>query len=134
MAAEPAAQPHVLTINNSEDVLTLFRELLGEEGFRVSTQAYALKNLDEVKRLAPDCIILDYMWAEEDSGWSMLQMLRMDRRTKQIPIVLCTGAVREVEAMEGHLADMGIRVVLKPFDIDHLVATVNQALGRPKSA
>jgi CheY-like chemotaxis protein len=134
MAGESAAQPHILAINNSEDVLNLFRELLEEEGFRVSAQAYALRDLEEVKRLAPDCIILDYMWAEEDSGWSMLQMLRMDRQTKDVPIVLCTGAVREVEAMEGHLAEMGIKVVLKPFDIDHLVATVNRALGGAASA
>lgn len=105
--------------------------MLEEEGFRISTQSYSFKDLEEIRRLGPDLISLDYMWAEEDSGWSMLQMLRMDRKTAKTPIVLCTGAVRRVEAMQGHLAEMGIKVVLKPFDIDHLLTTINQALGRP---
>ena len=131
---DAAAQPHVLAINNSQDVLDLFRELLEEEGFRVSTQAYVSKDLEEIKRLAPDCIILDYMWSADDAGWSMLQMLRMDRDTTTIPIVLCTGAAREVEALNGHLTEIGIKIVLKPFNIDHLLRVVNEVLRRPSAA
>lgn len=132
MVAEPGSKTHILAVNNNDDVLALFRELLEEEGYRVLTQAYALKNMEEVVRLAPDAIILDYMWAEEDGGWSMLQMLRMNRPTSQIPIVLCTGAARKVEEMEGHLAEMGIRVVLKPFDIDRLLSVLKEALEQPR--
>jgi DNA-binding response OmpR family regulator len=130
VSGDTTAPPHILAVNNSLEVLDLFRELLEEEGFRVSTQPYVSKDLKEIRRLAPDCIILDYMWGTEDSGWSLLQMLRMDRVTAKIPIVLCTGAVREVEALGTHLAEMGIEVVLKPFDIDHLLRVVNGVLGR----
>jgi CheY-like chemotaxis protein len=90
---------HILAINNDQAVLNLFHDLLTEEGYRVNTQAYVDKDLAEVARLAPDLIILDYMWADEDGGWSMLQMLQMDPKTAKIPIILCTGAVREVTAL-----------------------------------
>lgn len=129
--AGATSQPHVLCINNSQDVLALFQELMEEEGFRVTTQSYAFKDLAGVKEIAPDAIILDYMWAGEDSGWSMLQMLKMDRATAKIPLVLCTGAAREVAALSEHLIEMGIKVVLKPFDIDHMLKVLNGAIGRP---
>lgn len=51
--------------------------------------------------------------------------------TASIPIVLCTGAVREVEALQLHLEEMNIRVVYKPFNIDHLNATVSQSFALP---
>ncbi len=86
-----APPPHILSINHSPDLLKLMRELLEDEGFRVSTQSHLDKDLDEVAELAPDLIIIDYMWRHDDLNWSLLQMLRMDRRTKHIPVILCTG-------------------------------------------
>ena len=129
-----APPPHVLAINNDPTVLALFRDLLEEEGYRVSLHSYVDRDLAEIVRLAPDLIVLDYMWAIEDASWSLLQMLQMDRRTAAIPIVLCTGAVREVEALEGHLTEMGIRVVLKPFNIDRLLAVLAEALAARTTA
>src|SRR5690349_14735024 len=123
-----AARPHVLAINDDSMVLALFRDLLEDDGFQVSTQTYIDKDVAGVVSLAPDVIIMDYMWPGDDNGWSYLQMLRMDPQTTDIPIVLCTGAVREVEAMGAHLAEMSVRVVLKPFNIDQLLDAVRAAL------
>src|SRR3954453_9666138 len=85
-------QLHILAINNDPAVLALFRDLLEEAGYQVSTQNYIDRDVTQIKALAPDLIILDYMWATEDASWSLLQMLRMDPATVDIPIVLCTGA------------------------------------------
>lgn len=120
---------HILAINNDAMVLELFRDLLESEGYRVSTQAYSEKNLAEVVALGPDLIILDYMWKDEDGGWSFLQMLRMSPQTARIPIVLCTGAAYEIEALKGHLQDMGVQVILKPFNIEHLLTAITSQLG-----
>lgn len=120
---------HILALNESEDVLQLFTDLLEEEGYRVTTQPYASKEFPEIIRQAPDLIILDYMWETDDSGWALLQMLKMDPRTEAIPIVLCTGAVRQVESLRSHLDRMGIRVVIKPFNIEELLREVAAALS-----
>jgi len=121
-------QPHILAINNDPAVLSLFRDLLQEAGYQVSTQNYIDRDLDQIKALKPDLIVLDYMWATEDASWSLLQMLRMDPSTVAIPIVLCTGAVHEVKALEEHLIAMGVTVVLKPFNIDQLVDAIRERL------
>jgi hypothetical protein len=45
--------------------------------------------------------------------------------------VLCTAAARDVKARGCQLAAMDIAVVLKPFDIDELLAVVKGALWSP---
>src|SRR5215211_2716830 len=104
-------QPHILAINNDSAVLALFRDLLQEAGYQVSTQTYIDRDLTQIKALKPDLILLDYMWANEDASWSLLQMLRMDPSTVAIPIVLCTGAVHEVKLYTTGSADAVRRMV-----------------------
>ncbi len=128
MPTQPPAPCHILAIDNDPTILDLFRDLLEEDGFRVSTQPDVDHDLEGIKQLRPDLIILDYRWTREDTSWSRLQLLRMDPDTKDLSIVLCTGAVGEVEALAGPLVEMGVRVVLKPFNIDQLTATIAEAL------
>lgn len=123
-------QPHILCVNHSPEILALMTLLLEGEGFKVTTQSRLDKDLDAIVELAPHVIILDYMWRQSDDEWVFLNLVMMDRRTRQIPIILCTGAVREAREMQEHLASMGIRVVLKPFDVDHLINVVNEVLGK----
>lgn len=122
-------QPHILCVNHSPEILSLLRDLLEEEGFRVTTQTHTDKDLDRIAGLDPDLITLDYMWSTVDDDWSLLQLLKLDRRTRMIPIILCTGAIREVEALAEYLQTMDVSVVFKPFDINRLVAAVHEALG-----
>lgn len=92
---QPDTRPHLLCINNDQSVLGLFRDLLDDDGaggYRVSTRGYIDHDLATLKVLEPDLIVLDYMWAEEGAGWTLLQMLRMDPRTASVPVVLCTPA------------------------------------------
>jgi response regulator RpfG family c-di-GMP phosphodiesterase len=55
-------------------------------------------------------------------------MLTMHPRAQHIPVILCTGAVQAAKELEGHLDDLGIKVMLKPFNIDHLVSVVSEAV------
>ncbi len=127
----------MLCINNDPAVLGLFAALLDDGGagpYRVTTRAYVDHDMATLRALNPDLIVLDYMWRDDDAGWSLLQMLRMDPATAAIPVVLCTGAVHEVEALGGHLAEMGVSVVLKPFNIDQLEAAIAGGLAAKPAA
>ena len=119
---------HILVVNDTQEILDLFRDILEEEGFRVSLYSYAINDLAEIKRIAPDLIILDFIIGGEDTGWQLLQKLKMDRQTMTIPVVVCTAAVRLVQDLEGHLRTKNVCVVLKPFDIDDLITQVNASI------
>src|SRR5215203_2501880 len=130
MAAD-GRRPHILVINDTQEIIDLMRELLEDEGYRVST-SLELLNLDKIKALAPDVILQDLLFeGNQDKGWKMLHLMRLNPELTRIPIVLCTAAVQTVrdEAMAAQLARLRVRVVLKPFDLELLLDAVSKALA-----
>lgn len=126
----PAEQRHILVVNDTQEILDLFREILEEEGYRVSVYSYAFRDLDEIKTQRPDLLILDFIIGGEAHGWQLLQKLKLDRATATLPVIVCTAAVQLARELEGHLKEKGVAVVLKPFDIDDLVQEVDRAWER----
>lgn len=120
-------QRHVLVVNDTQEILDLFREILEEEGYRVSLYSYAIRDLSEIEAKDPDLIILDFMIGGEDYGWQLLQKMKMNRATASIPVIVCTAAITLARELEGHLKEKGVGVVIKPFDIDDLLCEVRAA-------
>jgi len=118
----------IMVINDTQEILDMFRAILEEEGYEVILYSFAILDMNEYERVKPDLIILDLVFGSEKSGWQMLQKLKMNRPTANIPIILCTAATNAVREMEGYLLSKGVTVILKPFDIDDLAAAVKLAL------
>jgi CheY-like chemotaxis protein len=137
VATVDSSPKHILVINDTVAILDLFRTLLEEEGYRVSTDDFSidmLSMLERVKTDRPDLIVLDFIVVDEGKGWQFLQMLKMDRATRDIPVVVCTAAAKLVEELQAHLEVMGVGVVLKPFDIEIILAEIARKLHSPASA
>jgi two-component system, OmpR family, response regulator VicR len=120
-------QPHILVINDTQEILDLMQELLEEEGYRVTT-SLALLDIAKVRALAPDIIVQDLLFeGMHETGWKFLTLMRLDPELARIPLVLCTAAVRTVNdpEMAEQLDRQGIRVVLKPFTTADLLTTLN---------
>ena len=124
--ATSVAERHVLVINDSVEILDLLRDVLEEEGYRVSL-ALSVLDLAEIRRIAPDLIVLDFAFGSEHLGLELLQKLRLDRVTAPIPVVVCSAALEAIRQMEGHLLGKGTGLVLKPFDVDELLAEIDHA-------
>jgi CheY-like chemotaxis protein len=119
----------ILVVNDTQDILDLFRRLLEEEGYEVVLSGAPVQQVSEIEQINPDLIILDFIFGGEKFGWQMLQMLKMQQSTAKIPVIACTVAVDIVREQEGYLTSKGIRVIYKPFDIDELLDAVKQALN-----
>ena len=124
-----SGRDHILAVNSSPEVLSLIHDVLSEEGYKVTTYMLVDRDLPRIANLAPDLIILDYQWATDDDGWSLLQMLRLLPATAAIPIILSTAAISHVEDTRGHLHNLGIEVLYKPFRIDTLLDVVRVCLS-----
>src|SRR5215208_8410287 len=123
-------QPHVLIINDTQEILDLMAELLDDEGYQVTT-SLALLDIAKVKALAPDVIVQDLLFeGTQELGWKFLTLVRLDPELARIPLILCTAAVRTINdpAMAGQLDRLGVRVVLKPFLIEDLLGAISGAL------
>lgn len=116
-------------VNDTQEILDLFRDILEEEGYRVSLYSYAFQDVAEIEALRLDLVILDFVIGGEAHGWQLLQKMKMTRRTANIPVIVCTAALQLVRELEGHLRAKNVLVVLKPFDIDDLVDAVATALN-----
>ena len=123
-------QPHILIVNDTQEILDLMRELLEDEGYQV-TCSLALLDMTRVKALAPDVIVQDLLFeGTQESGWKFLTLVRLDPELAHIPLVLCTAATRTVNEpeMAEQLNRLGVRVVLKPFVIDDLLTALSEVL------
>ncbi len=124
----------IMVINDTQEILDLFREILTDEGYKVVLYSHAIRELEEVERVKPDLIIIDQIFGAEKLGWQLLQKLKMRRTTDMIPVIVCTAAIDAVREMEGYLQAKGVGVVLKPFNIDDLLHAVDLALQLPSSS
>ncbi len=122
----------IMVINDTQEILDLFRQILEPEGYEVILYSFAPNELQEIERHQPDLIILDLLFGAERLGWQLLQKLRMRQSTQTIPVIVCTAAIQQVREIEGYLHGQGIEIVPKPFDLEALLAAVERALQLPK--
>lgn len=125
----------VLVVNDTEEILELFGEILGALGFEVAVMSYAPRELSRVREASPDLIILDFIFGDHELlGWQLLQKLKMDGDLATIPVIVCTAAQQSVYEQQGYLTEQGVIVVLKPFNVDQLEDAVVRALNITESA
>jgi DNA-binding response OmpR family regulator len=126
--ANKQQQQTILVVNDTQEILDRFRDLLSAEGYGVATLAFSTKQIEAIAALQPHLIILDLVFDREYIGWQTLQKVRMHRATVQIPVLVCTAELRRAQEMEGFLAERGIGVLIKPFDSAALIAQVQRLL------
>ena len=132
MATTDSRSQHILVVNDTEEILDLFRDIIEGLGHRMTAWSFSPDDLAKITEIAPDLIILDLMLGPTElQGWALLQKIRMSPPTEEIPVIVCTAATNWVREQEGWLAANAIKVVLKPFKVGHLEHAIRQALDLP---
>jgi CheY-like chemotaxis protein len=124
-----------LVVNDTQEILELFEEILDGLGFESVLMSYAPRELERIRNVEPDLIVLDFLMGDRELlGWQLLQKLKMDRALATIPIVVCTAAVQAVQEQQGYLTEQGVIIVLKPFTVDQLEEAVRAAVEQGPTA
>lgn len=118
----------IFVANDDKDLLDLMEALLEDEGYSVTTLKSAGNAYKEIREYLPDLLILDIMLDNEGSGWLVLEKVKLNPKTTNIPVIICSGAVKEVRDNADRLQRMGCVVVEKPFSIDEMLAATAHAL------
>ena len=80
--------PHrILVIDDTQEILDLFRDILEPEGYKVMLAKQTFESVTEIEHVHPDLIVLDLMIGAQKEGWQMLQKLKMYAPTASIPIL-----------------------------------------------
>jgi CheY-like chemotaxis protein len=120
-------QPLVLVVEDYQDAREMYAAYLQFSGYRVAEATNGLEAIEKTVELLPDIILMDLALPRMD-GWEATRRLKLDERTRHIPIVALTG-----HALAGHAE--GARqagcdsFVTKPCLPDALVAEIQRMLG-----
>lgn len=123
----------ILIVDDSVEYLNFMQLLLDAEGFEARIAVNPLAMQEALKLQAPDLVISDVRMPGS-GAFAVLDLLHADAGTRHIPILLCTGAVQEVEEQADRLRRDGVDVLFKPFDIEVLLDRVTRLCGRQSVA
>ncbi len=102
----------VLTIDDDEGVLTLFRRYLTAEGYHVVGLTRAERAVEEVRRLQPYAITLDILMPGQD-GWQVIRELKSHPDTRDVPIVVCSIVSDKDKGLSMGVADYLVKPILE---------------------
>ena len=83
------ARPLVLVVEDDPDAAALLSETIAGAGYRVRVAPTGSVGLYLARELEPAIITLDVMMPGMD-GWRVLQSLKSERRTAEIPVIVCS--------------------------------------------
>jgi DNA-binding response OmpR family regulator len=116
--------PLVLVADDNEDIRNLLTARLETRGFNVISAADGQAALEMVHEHDPSIAVLDWVMPIIQ-GHELCVKLKTDPRTANIPVVMLTARGEEEDRLLG--LDLGADAyIVKPFNIDELVATLTQ--------
>jgi two-component system OmpR family response regulator len=120
--------PHILVVDDHQEIRDLVARHLKKEGFRVDTAADGKAMWRILVDARIDLIVLDLMLPGED-GLALCRKLRAEKPTAVIPIIMLTAKGEEIDRVLG--LEMGADdYMAKPFSARELVARIKAVLRR----
>lgn len=121
------SRPRLLVIDDDRSYLGFMETLLTSEGYDVDLASSIDQATNYLGATRPDVVICD-LWMPPAPRFAVLQRLAGLATAAGIPIVLCTGAVLDVDEATPLLSERRVEVLLKPFEIEALLACIERLL------
>ncbi len=119
---DPVEPASILLADDNSDMREYVRHLIGDE-FAVRTARDGIEALELIRKQPPDLILSDVMMPNMD-GISLLNALRADPATVDIPVILLSARAGEEARMEG--LNVGADdYLIKPFSARELVTRIH---------
>ena len=118
----------ILIVEDEEDICEVLKYNLQKEGYRISIASSGEETLKTARYWQPHLILLDLMLPGID-GLEVCKILKNDRLTKSIPVIILTAKSGESDIISG--LELGADdYITKPFSPKVLVARVRTTLRR----
>jgi len=117
---------NILIVDDTPENLTVLRQILNEQGYRVRPALSGGIALKTIKADRPDLILLDIVMPEMD-GYEVCAILKADKTTRDIPVIFIS-ALKEIEDKVRAFSEGGVDYISKPFQAEEVLARVNTHL------
>ena len=120
----------ILITEDDKDLLEILQLRLEVAGFCIETAVNGQEALDRIDQSAPDIALLD-IFMPVKNGIQVVQALRADQKTKDLPVIFISGSLEAVDEVKRNVQNLSVQgYITKPFDFKQLVSTIHQILGR----
>ncbi len=122
------SSPRILVADDDNTIRRFIVTLLSDRGYEIHEAADGEQAFRVAESVKPDLMLLDLIMPFRD-GFDVLQDLKHDPGTREIPIIIMSVKDREEEIVKG--LTLGAEdYVVKPFNSLELVARVRKILER----
>jgi CheY-like chemotaxis protein len=129
-APAEAERPRIAVIDDDRSCLQLVQELLEDEGFDVAASDDLRGAYEFIKMCQPDVVVLDLIQERKPIGLGVLAAVAEDEHLRGLPLIVVSADALRLQYLGRGLADEGVAVLSKPFDLQALVDLVRQSLLR----
>lgn len=122
----------VLVVDDDLTLRELYAERLKQEGYAVIEAGdgeEAIKKAQEI----PSLIILDIMMPKTN-GIDVMQKIRADEKTKNIPIVILTALIQEIDKVKGIMSSDDAYLIKSEQMPKDVISKVNSILNNSKKS
>lgn len=130
------SNPIVAVVNDDTQFLRLMEMVLASAGYDTLVFFEGSTAFDEIRHHLPDLVVLDIRMESPEAGWSILDLMRLDETTANIPVVVCSADHEQLLAKADYLETKRASILRKPFDIDDLLNKVRECVepGKQRDA
>ena len=122
------AKSKILIVDDTVDIVELLLKRFKSEGYETIAAYDGEEGLRKVEEWRPDLVILDVMMPKMD-GFQVLERLRMDEKTKYLPVLMLTAKSKLPEKIKG-LQRGADDYLTKPFDYKELSIRIRSLLAK----
>ncbi len=126
----------LLVDDNSDDALLIRRFLEARKSYRVFHAKDGWEGLTEARQRLPDLIVLDLTMPEMD-GFSVIEKLKFDPRTKKIPVIVVSAkdiTAEEHQRLNGYIEGLYQKGSIPVRAFVNQVVEVNEQKTLPRQA
>ena len=117
-------------VEDEQPIITLVKYNLEKEGYKVSFSYNGNDGIEDIKKLSPDLVLLDWM-LPDFSGVEICKSLKKEKNFKNIPIIMLTAKGEDEDKVKG-LNSGADDYITKPFSFPELLARIKALLRRSK--
>ena len=130
LISQTIAQTIALIVEDDGDTVKLLTRYLEEANYLVYSATDGNDALLQAQYYTPDVILLDIILPGEMDGWDVLRELKLNRMTRDIPVVVCSVLSEKQKAFS-----LGaVEYIEKPIHQDTLLERLENLLGTPQTS
>ncbi|MHB0912852.1 MAG: response regulator transcription factor [Armatimonadota bacterium] len=114
----------ILAVDDEKHIVRLVQVNLERQGYEVVTANDGKEALQKVEEEKPDLLVLDVMMPYMD-GFEVLQTLRRNPETANIPVVMLTAKAQDADVFRGWQSGVDAYLT-KPFNPMELISFVKR--------